>query len=90
MDYKLIYKLSTVLEAIMLTINVISVCVTSPKFVYSWCSVDGSPVSLLPIENPFPMGTNNRRLLENAITLERKGILTIATFCELSIVWRII
>ena len=28
---------------------------------------------------PFPKGTNNRRLLENAITLERKGIFTIAT-----------
>ena len=29
MDYKLIYKPSTVLEAIMLTINVISVCISS-------------------------------------------------------------
>ena len=90
MDYKLIYKPSTVLEAITLTINVISMCITSPKIVCSWCSIDGSPVPLLPIENPFPLGTNNRRLLENAITLERKGIFTIATFCEFSNVWRII
>ena len=42
MDYKLIYKPSTVLEAITLTINVISMCISSPRIVCSWCSVDGS------------------------------------------------
>ena len=32
---------------------------------------------------PFPMRTkfNNRQLLEKPITLERKGIFTITTFC---------
>ena len=53
MDYKLIYKPSTVVEAITLTINLISVCITSPKIVCLWCSIDGSPVPLLPIENPL-------------------------------------
>ena len=63
MDYKLIYKPFTILEAITLTINVISVCISSPKIVCSSCSVEGSPVPLLPIEYhccqsqiPFPMG----------------------------------
>ena len=50
MDYKLIYKPFSVLEAITLTINVISVCISSPKIVCSWCSIKGSPVPLLPIE----------------------------------------
>ena len=36
---------------------------------------------------PFPIVQNNRQLLEKAITLERKGIFTITTFCELSIVY---
>ena len=82
MDCKLIYKPSTTLEAIMLTINVISVCISSPEIVCSWCSVDGSSVPLLPVKNPFSHeNKNNRQLLEKPITLERKGIFTIATFC---------
>ena len=65
MDYKLIYKPFTVLEAITLTINVISVCISSPKVICSWCSIDGSPVPLLPIANPLSHGNkNNRQLLE--------------------------
>ena len=63
MDYKLIYKPFTILEAITLTINVISMCISSPKIVCSSCSVEGSPVPQ-PIEYhccqsqiPFPMGT---------------------------------
>ena len=82
MDYKLIYKPSTILEAITLSINVISVCISSPEIVCLWCSVDGSLVPLLPVENPLSHeNKNNRRLLEKPITLERKGIFTIATFC---------
>ena len=86
MDYKLIYKsstriASTILEAITLTINVISVCISSPEIVCSWCSVDGSTVPLLPVENLlFHENKNKRRSLEKPITLERKGIFTIATF----------
>ena len=81
MDYKLIYKPSTILEAITLTINVISVCISSPEIVCWWCSVDVSRVPLLPIANSLSHGNkNNGRLLEKPITLERKGIFTIATF----------
>ena len=97
MDYKLIYKPSIVLEAITLTTNVISVCISLPRIVCLWCSADGcsttvaNQVPLLPLENPLSHGNkNNRRLLEKAIALELKGIFTIATFCELCIVWRII
>ena len=76
-----IYKLSTTLEAITLTINAISVCISSPEIIYSWCSVDGSPVPLLPIKNPLSHeNKNNRRLLEKPITLEQNGIFIIATF----------
>ena len=91
MDYTLIYKPFTVLEAVTLTIkfNVISVCISSPKIACSWCSVEGSPVPLLPIANPLSHGNkNNRQLLEKPyLALERKGFFTIATFCELHIVW---
>ena len=87
MDYKLIYKPSTISEAIMLTIDVASVCVSSPESVCSWCCVGGSTVPLLPVENPLSHGNkNNRQLLEKPITLERKRIFTITTFCELSMV----
>ena len=87
MDYKLIYKPSTISEAIMLTIDVVSACVSSPEIICSWCSVDGSPVPLLPVENPLSHeNKNNRQLLEKPIALEQKGIFTIATFCELSVV----
>ena len=66
----------------MLTINVISACISSPEIVCSPCSVDGSSVPLLPAENPLSHESkNNRRLLEKPITLERKGIFTIAKFC---------
>ena len=54
---QLIYKPSTILEAITLTINVISVCISSPEIVGSWHSVNGSPVALLPIAIAFPMRT---------------------------------
>ena len=82
MDYKLIYKPSTTLEAITLTINVISVCTSSPDIVCSWCSIDGSSVPLLPVKNPLSHeNKNNGRLLEKPITLKRKGIFTITTFC---------
>ena len=81
MDYKLIYKPSTILEAITLTINVISVCISLPEIVCWWCSVDVSRVPLLPIANRLSHGNkNNGRLLEKPITLERKGVFTIATF----------
>ena len=91
MDYKLIYKPSTISEAITLTIDVVSACVSSPEIVCSWCCIDGSTVPLLPVENPLSHGNkNNRQLLEKPITLERKRIFTIAIFCELSTVWQII
>ena len=81
MDYKLIYKPSTILEAITLNINVISVCISSPEIVCSWCSVDVSQVPLLPIANRLSHeNKNNGRLLEKPITHERKGIFTITTF----------
>ena len=81
MDYKLIYKSSTILEAITLTINVISVCISSPEIACWWYSIDVSRVPLLPIANCLSHGNkNNGRLLEKPITLERKGIFTIATF----------
>ena len=65
----------------MLTIKVTSVCISSPEIVCSWCSVDGSPVPLLPIVNRLSHeNKNNGQLLEKPITLERKVIFTIATF----------
>ena len=73
----------------MLAIHVISVCISSPEIICSWCSVDGSPVPLLPVET-LHENKNNGRLLEKPITLERKGIFTIATFKQLSIVCQII
>ena len=92
MDYKLIHKPSTtVSEAITLTIDVVSACVSSPGIVCSWCNVDCSPVPPLPVKNPLSHENKiNRQLLEKLITLERKGIFTIATFCELGIVRRIV
>ena len=55
--------------------------ISSPEIVCWWCSVDVSRVPLLPIANRLSHGNkNNGRLLEKPITLERKGIFTIATF----------
>ena len=64
---KLIYKPSTVLEAITLIINIISVCISLPEIICSWYSVDGSPVPMLPIKYPLSHeNKNNRLLFENA------------------------
>ena len=85
MDYKLIHKPSTILEAITLTIDVVSSCISSPEIICSWCSVNGSTVPLLPVENPLSHGNkNNSQLLEKRITLEQKGIFTITTFVNLT------
>ena len=55
-----IYKPSTILEAITVTINVISVCISSPEIVCLWCSVDGSQVPLLPVENTLSQENKKR------------------------------
>ena len=87
MDYKLIYKPSTILEAIyyIRSHNANHKCNQCVHFLTRdrlwWCSVDVSRVPLLPIANRLSHGNkNNGRLLEKPITLERKGIFTIATF----------
>ena len=52
------------------------------------CWLPTGSVLLLPIENPLSHeNKNNRQLLEKAITLEREGIFTIATFYELNILF---
>ena len=73
MGYKLIYKPSTILEALTLTINVISVCISSPEIICWWCSIDGSPVPLLPVENPLSheKKKHDKRLLEKPIANSR-------------------
>ena len=56
-----IIKPSTISEAITLTIDVVSAYVSSPEIVCSWCSVNGSPVPLLPVENPLSHENKNNR-----------------------------